>query len=105
MNYVEHIDQSAFDGLEPIAESDQFAIYAVGADTYVLVQRHGGTPWTALRLSGDGMFRVGSLLVDAMRHLYRDVASHLSPIALDARAERSAASTAKGSPVGEPTSL
>jgi hypothetical protein len=53
-----------------------------------LVQRHNGTPWTALRLSGDGIFRVGSLLIDAMRHLYRDVASNLSPIALEANARR-----------------
>jgi hypothetical protein len=88
MNYVEEIDRSALEGLEPIAESDQFAIYSVGADTYVLVQRHGGTPWTALRLSGDGVFRIGSLLVDAMRHLYRDVASNLSPVVLEAARRR-----------------
>ena len=88
MNYVEEIDRSALEGLEPVAESDQFAIYAVGADTYVLVQRHGGTPWTALRLSGDGVCRIGSLLVDAMRHLYRDVASNLSPVVLEAARRR-----------------
>lgn len=88
MNYVEEIDRSALEGLEPVAESDQFAIYAVGADTYVLVQRHGATPWTALRLSGDGVFRIGSLLVDAMRHLYRDVASNLSPVVLEAARRR-----------------
>ncbi len=81
MDFLDSLDRSAIDGLEPIAESDQFAIYAVGSDTYLLVQRHGSTPWTALRLSGDGMFRVGSLLMDAMRHLYRDVASNLSPSA------------------------
>ncbi len=88
MNFIEEIDRSAVDGMDPIAESDQFAIYAVGADTYILVQRHGGTPWTALRLSGDGIFRVGSLLIDAMRHLYRDVASNLSPNAREAAAQR-----------------
>ena len=81
MDFLDSLDRSAIDGLEPIAESDQCAIYAVGSDTYLLVQRHGSTPWTALRLSGDGMFRVGSLLMDAMRHLYRDVASNLSPSA------------------------
>jgi hypothetical protein len=33
----------------------------------------------ALRLSGDGLFRVSSLLGEATRHLYREVASRLSP--------------------------
>lgn len=87
MNVME-IDRDRFAGKTPIAESDQFAIYAVGDDTYVLVQRHQATPWTGVSLSGDGIFRVGSLLVDAMRHLYRDVASNLSPIALEASAKR-----------------
>ena len=81
MDFLDSVDRAAIDGLEPLAESDQFAIYAVGSDTYLLVQRHGSTPWTALRLSGDGIFRVGSLLTDAMRHLYRDVASNVSPSA------------------------
>lgn len=88
MNFIDEIDRVAVDGMKPIAESDQLAIYAVGADTYMLVQRHNGTPWTGLQLSGDGIFRVGSLLIDAMRHLYRDVASNLSPIALEANARR-----------------
>lgn len=79
MDFLDHVDRAAIDGREPIAESDQFAIYAIGSDTYLLVQRHGSTPWTALRLSGDGVFRVGTLMIDAMRHLYRDVASNLSP--------------------------
>ncbi|BDE05303.1 hypothetical protein WPS_05790 [Vulcanimicrobium alpinum] len=79
MDFLEQFDRATIEGIEPIAESDQFAIYPVGSDTYLLVQRHGAMPWTALRLSGDGMFRVGSLLIDAMRHLYRDVASNLSP--------------------------
>ena len=90
MNFVEEIDRAAIDGMKPIAESDQFAIYAVGENTYLLVQRHGGTPWTGLRLSGDGIFRVGGLLIDAMRHLYRDVASNLSPNALEAGARKAA---------------
>jgi hypothetical protein len=79
MDFIERIDPTTVASLKPLAESDQFAMYAVGQDTYVLVQRHAGTPWMALRLSGDGVFRVGSLMVDAMRHLYRDVASQLSP--------------------------
>jgi hypothetical protein len=79
MNFVQRFDHDTIAGMTPIAESDQFAIYAIGDDTYLLVQRHSGTPWTAIRLSGDGIFRVGTLLVDAMRHLYRDVASNLSP--------------------------
>ena len=66
-------------GLPKIAESEQFAMYSVGEQTYLLVQRHEGTPWMALRLSGDALFRISSLLGDAMRHLYRDVSSRLSP--------------------------
>jgi hypothetical protein len=80
MDFIEQFDPASVAGLTPVAESDQFAIYAQGADTYLLVQRHGGTPWTAVSFSGDGLFRVGALLVDAMRHLYRDVASNLSPV-------------------------
>jgi len=83
MNFVE-IDPSVVAGREPIAESDQFAMYATGDGSYMLVQRHQGTAWTALQLSGDGVFRVGSLFVDAMRHLYREVASELSPVNLNA---------------------
>ncbi|HTA54738.1 MAG TPA: hypothetical protein VK755_08365 [Candidatus Acidoferrales bacterium] len=79
MDFIEHIDQSTVEGLELIAESNQFAIYAVGSQTYLLVQRHEGTPWMALRLSGDGLFRISALLNDTMRHLYRDLASQLSP--------------------------
>jgi hypothetical protein len=79
MYFSEQIDQSAFEGLEQIAESDQFGIYAVGNQTYLLVQRHQGTPWMALRISGDGLFRISALLNDAMRHLYRELASRLSP--------------------------
>jgi len=79
VDFIEQINQSTVEGLEQIAESDLFAIYAVGGQTYLLVQRHKGTPWMALRLSGDGLFRISSLLGDAMRHLYRDVSAHLSP--------------------------
>src|SRR5580704_18266232 len=79
MDFIEAIDKSTIKDLKPIAESDLFAIYAVGEQTYLLVQRHQGTPWMALRLSGDGLFRVSALLNDTMRHLYRDLASQLSP--------------------------
>ncbi|HEY8298059.1 MAG TPA: hypothetical protein VIG32_08575 [Candidatus Baltobacteraceae bacterium] len=83
MDFIGAIDPASVDGKEPIAQSDQFAIYALGSGAYLLVQRHAGTPWMGLRLSGDGVFRVGSLIVEAMRHLYRDVASHLSPSRVD----------------------
>lgn len=79
MDFIERIDKATLDGLKPIAESDLFALYAVGEQTYLLVQRHQGTPWMALRLSGDGLFRISSLLGEATRHLYREVASRLSP--------------------------
>jgi len=79
MDFIERIDPGTVANLTPVAESDQFAMYAVGDETYMLVQRHAGTPWMAVRFSGDGVFRVGSLMVDAMRHLYRDLASQLSP--------------------------
>jgi hypothetical protein len=79
MDFVNEIDPAELAKSPCVAESDQFAIYAVGNDTYLLVQRHAGRPWAGLRLSGDGIFRAGSLMVDAMRHLYRDVARDLSP--------------------------
>jgi hypothetical protein len=79
MNFVEDIDPDAFEELTPLAESDQFCIYALGDDTYMLLQRHEGTPWTGLRLSGDGLFRVSALINEAMRDVYRHVASRLSP--------------------------
>ena len=61
MDVMTEIDVARLAGLTPIAESDQFAIYAVGGDTYLLVQRHAGTPWRGVRFSGDGVFRVGGL--------------------------------------------
>jgi hypothetical protein len=79
MYFSEQIDKSNFEGLEQISESDQFVMYAVGNQTYLLVQRHQGTTWMTLRLSGDGLYRISALLNDAMRHLYRDVSSRLSP--------------------------
>jgi hypothetical protein len=81
--FNERIDESTVMGLELIAESDLFAIYALGNQTYLLLQRHQGTPWMALRVSGDGLFRISALLNDAMRHLYRGLASRLSPNYVD----------------------
>jgi hypothetical protein len=69
------IEPAALDGSTCIAESGEFALYSRGRDSYLLVQRHGGTPWSAISVSGDGVFRIGGLFVDAMRHLYRDVAA------------------------------
>jgi hypothetical protein len=88
MYFNAQIDQSSFEGLEQIAESDQFVIYAAGNQTYVLVQRHQGTPWMALRISGDGLFRISALLNEATRHLYREVASRLSPNRIDEEDQR-----------------
>jgi len=79
MDFIEGIDPSTVKDLEKLGESNLFVIYAAGDQTYLLVQRHSGIPWTGLRFSGDGVFRIASLLGDAMRHLYRDLASHLSP--------------------------
>jgi hypothetical protein len=78
MNFT-NVDKSSLTGKVPVGESDQLALYAIGDQTYLLVQRHEGTQWTALRISGDGVFRVASLLADATRHMYKDVASRLSP--------------------------
>jgi hypothetical protein len=78
MEFIPNVDPASLAGLLPIAESEQFCVYPLAGDTYLLVQRHEGTPWTAFRVSGDGLFRVGSLLVEAMRHLYRDLAADLS---------------------------
>jgi hypothetical protein len=78
MNFT-NVERDSLSGMVPIAESDQLALFAVGEQTYLLVQRHDGTDWTGLRISGDGVFRVASLLADATRHMYKDVSSRLSP--------------------------
>jgi hypothetical protein len=78
MNFT-NVEKASLAELTPIAESDQLALYAIGDQTYLLVQRHEGTQWTALRISGDGVFRVSSLLTDATRHMYKDVSARLSP--------------------------
>jgi hypothetical protein len=66
-------------GSKCLAESNEFAVYALEDDTYALVLRHRGMPWQGVTLSGDGVFRVAELLTKATRSLYRDVASRLSP--------------------------
>ncbi len=80
MEFITDIAPSDLTGVKMIAESNQFAIYACGTDTYLLVQRHAGMPWTGLHLSGDGVFRITGLLTEAARDLYREVAGQLSPI-------------------------
>lgn len=79
LKLIDTLDQSNLAKKTPVAESDQFAIFAIGEDTYMLVQRHASTPWEGVTFSGDALFRVGSLMVEAMRDVYRDVASNLSP--------------------------
>ena len=71
------VDRIALGDAKCIAESGEFALYSRGRDTYLLVQRHEGTPWSGISVSGDGVFRIGALFVNAMRHLYRDVASEI----------------------------
>lgn len=73
------IEKDVLAGSKCLAESDEFAVYAVGNDTYALVLRHHGMPWQGITLSGDGVFRVAELMTTTCRSLYRDVASRLSP--------------------------
>ncbi len=73
------IEKDVLAGSTCLAESNEFAVYAVGNDTYALVLRHHGMPWQGVTLSGDGVFRVTELMAAASRSLYRDVASRLSP--------------------------
>jgi hypothetical protein len=79
MDFVTTIAPADLVGIKLVAESNQFAVYATGCDTYLLVQRHAGMPWTGMLLSGDGLFRVSVLLSEATRDLYRQVAAQLSP--------------------------
>lgn len=72
------VDRAALGDAACLAESGEFALYALGRDSYLLVQRHEGTPWSGVTVSGDGVFRIGGLFVDAMRHLYRDMALDVS---------------------------
>ncbi len=78
MKLVATIDPSTLLPGHLVAESNEFAIYDVGNDTYALVHRHRAVEWQAITISGDGLFRIAELLVGATRALYRDVASDLS---------------------------
>jgi hypothetical protein len=72
---VTAIDVHALEDATLIAESNEFAIYDVGSDTYALVHRHAAVEWQAITISGDGLFRVLDILAQATRTLYRDVAA------------------------------
>jgi hypothetical protein len=78
MKLLATVDRESLKTAKCIGESNEFAIYALGDDTYALVHRHEGTAWEAITISGDGVFRVGSLLTEVMRDLYRDMAMSLS---------------------------
>jgi hypothetical protein len=80
MKLLTKVDPASLADSPCLAESNELAVYVLGDDTYALVHRHEGTEWEAITISGDGVFRVGSLLVDVMRHLYRGVASNLSSV-------------------------
>lgn len=79
MKLVAHIDAEILKNATLVADSNEFAIYAIGNDTYALVHRHEAVDWQAITISGDGLFRIAELLTKATRYLYRDVASELSP--------------------------
>jgi hypothetical protein len=79
MNLVTEITSNDLVGIKLVAESNQFAIYATGLETYLLIQRHDSMPWTGILLSGDGLFRISGLLGEATRDLYRDLAGKSSP--------------------------
>jgi hypothetical protein len=78
MKLVGNIDSEFLKNAKLIAESNEFAIYAVGNDTYALVHRHQAVDWQAITISGDGLFRIADLVTKATRSLYRDIASELS---------------------------
>ncbi|MGH7716802.1 MAG: hypothetical protein ACREML_12490, partial [Vulcanimicrobiaceae bacterium] len=65
-------------GAKLVADSNEFAIYAMGNDAYALVHRHRAVEWQAITISGDGVFRITEMLAQATRSLYRDVAGDLS---------------------------
>jgi hypothetical protein len=78
MKLVESIDRETLGNDRLVAESNEFAIYDVGNDSYTLVHRHEGVKWQGITISGDALFRVAELLAIATRSLYRDVAGDLS---------------------------
>lgn len=78
MKLVETLDRESLANATLVADSNEFAIYDVGGDTYALVHRHEALQWQGITISGDGLFRIAELIAKATRHLYRDVASDLS---------------------------
>ena len=78
MKLVITVDSETLEHAHLIAESNEFAIFDVGSDTYALVHRHEAVEWQAITISGDALFRVLEILAQAARRLYRDVASDLS---------------------------
>jgi hypothetical protein len=78
MKLEENIDRKSLENARLVAESNEFAIYDVGNDSYTLVHRHEGVDWQGLTISGDGLFRVAELLAIATRALYRNVAGEFS---------------------------
>jgi len=78
LKLVTAIDAKGVENAALIAESNEFAIYDVGSDTYALVHRHAAVEWQAVTISGDGLFRVLELLAQATSTLYRDVAADVS---------------------------
>lgn len=78
MKLVTTVNAEALKRAPLIAESNEFAIFDVGSDTYALVHRHAAVEWQAITISGDALFRVLEILAQATRRLYRDVASDLS---------------------------
>ncbi|HEV7180717.1 MAG TPA: hypothetical protein VGN11_12665 [Candidatus Baltobacteraceae bacterium] len=78
MKLVTVMDREALQNATLVADSNEFAIYDIGNDTYTLVHRHESTDWQGITISGDGLFRVAEMLAAATRRLYRDVASDLS---------------------------
>jgi hypothetical protein len=78
MKLEQRVDRAALEDARLVAESNEFAIYDIGNDTYSLVHRHEGVDWQGITISGDGLFRVGELIARAMRSLYRNVAGELS---------------------------
>lgn len=78
LKLVTAINAEALEDATLIAESNEFAIFDIGNDTYALVHRHAAVEWQAITISGDGLFRVLEILAGATRTLYRDVAGDLS---------------------------
>jgi hypothetical protein len=80
MKVMTSVDRATVERSTCLAESNEFAIYHLGNDTFALLQRHQGVEWQGVTLSGDGLFRVAELLTKATRRLYRDLAGRLRPV-------------------------